>query len=434
MELSYISRRQFLQRSGACAAGAGMALAVPAACAQTAAKPISPNSRIALGFIGMGAMGRWHFDRLLNTSEAVPVAVADPDGLRRAAAQTAAARQKISVSAYANYREMIARHPELDAVFIAAPDHWHAVAAIDAMRAGLDVHGELPLALTMEESRKMLDAAARYQRILQVETYPDDAGAPVRAACRWICDGRIGEVRRAVCFFGPNPCADAALEEEPPGHLDWDLYLGPAPLRPYSRRIHPFNFRYVRDFSGGAITEWGAELFSIAQRGLDREQTGPQRIEASIEKASDNFFDMPRRAQVWFGYGGVSIEWRQGLGEAPEPGQSYGVKFYGTQGEIFVNRSVCRGRRNNGEWLESPEGAAPASPGRHQQFFARIRTREQDHDGLNAAYRATALAHLGNIAMELNRPVEYDPIRECFVNDPEAARKQSRPMRAPWIV
>jgi predicted dehydrogenase len=428
-----ISRREFLCRTGLVTAAASGAAWLNSKPVRAAAKRIGPNDRIALGFIGVGAMGRWHFDRLAQHPEALPLAVADPDGSRRDAVWQFAARRGSTVAAYADYREMLDRHPGMDAVFIATPDHWHAIAAMDAMRAGMDVYCEGPLALTIGEGRDMVTTARQFDRVVQVGTQQRSEPWHFRHACEMVRTGRIGEVRRVVCFFGPTPCAAPMADEIPPADLDWDLYVGPAPARPFNRLIHPYNFRYIRDFSGGLIADWGVHLFDIAQWGLNKDHTSPRRIEAQCEWASGNFFEFPRRAEVQYDYGDAVVEWRQGCAEDLEPGQTYGTKFYGSEGEICVNRGGYRARRHDGKPLDetlddTPGRGGPAS--HHQDFFECLRTRRRPVCDVETGHRATVLAHLGNIAMELGRPLDYDPAAECFPGDGAANAKLRRPMRA----
>ncbi len=410
------SRRQFFHRVSAVTA---TALLGKSAHASVPSHRISECLNVAI--IGVGAMGRAHLDYLSGHAGVHLSAVADPDGQRRQSARECAAQRRLRVPAYADYREMLHEHHELDAVFIATPDHWHARAALDCMQAGKDVYGEKPLARTIAEGRRIVEAARRHGRIFQLGTQQRSDYPHFRHVCELIRNGRIGEVRRVVCFFGPNPYADAVPAEAPPDYLDWSRYLGPVPWRPYNRLVHPANFRYFRAFAGGLITDWGVHLFDIAQWALEKDGTSPRRIEAEGEFAPGNAYDVPRRMRVQYDYDDVTLEWRQGMGGDVEAGQRYGTKFYGAEGEIFVNRAGYWARCADGRPLDEHLGAhairLDTALNHREDFLASVRTRRAPLCGAEIGHRASALAHLGNLALDAGMPLEYDPIREAFLTD-----------------
>ena len=422
-----ISRRGFLVGAGALAA---------ASLAPKARAAMSPNEKIVLGFIGAGGMGRSHFDRLLEHPEVVLAAVSETDRQRQDAAKSKATERGVAITTYTDFREMLSSHPEIDAVFVATPDHWHALAAIACIKAGKDVYCEKPLALTIAEGRALVETARRYDRVVQMGTQQRSDQKQFLHACELVRNGRIGQLQKVVCFFGPNPQSPFVPNEEPPEYLDWDLYLGPAPWRPFNRMIHPYNFRYFRDYSGGLLTDWGVHLFDIAQWGAGKDATSPRRIEAEGEMYSENLYEYPRMCRIRYDYGDVVLEWNQGTNETFEAGQGYGTKFYGTEGEVFVNRGgyFARGKAGGpiNEILGPKDERLYDSPGHHQDFFHCMRSRQRPICDVATGHRATAISHLGNIAFRVGRPVEYDPEREVFPNDLEATRMIEKPMRAPW--
>jgi predicted dehydrogenase len=422
-----MSRRGFL-------VGAGALAAVSLAPGARAALPAS--EKIVLGFIGAGGMGRSHFDRLLEHPQVVLAAVSETDRQRQDAAKAKAAERGVAIATYTDFREMLSSHPEIDAVFVATPDHWHALAAIACIKAGKDVYCEKPLALTIAEGRALVETARRYDRVVQMGTQQRSDQKQFLHACELVRNGRIGQLQKAVCFFGPNPQSPFVPNEEPPEYLDWDLYLGPAPWRPFNRMIHPYNFRYFRDYSGGLLTDWGVHLFDIAQWGAGKDATSPRRIEAEGEMYSENLYEYPRMCRIQYDYGDVVLEWNQGTGETFEEGQGYGTKFYGSEGEVFVNRGgyFARGKAGGpiNEVLGPKDERLHDSPGHHQDFFNCMRSRQHPICDVATGHRATAISHLGNIAFRVGRPVEYDPEREVFPNDLEATRMIEKPMRAPW--
>jgi predicted dehydrogenase len=426
------SRREFLLRA-AVAASAASAWTRPAHGAQPR---VAANDKIVLGFIGVGGMGRSHFDRLLNHPGVVLAAAVDTDRQRQDAARAKAAERNVPIKTYTDFREMLHTHPDIDAVFVATPDHWHALAAIACIQAGKDVYCEKPLALTIAEGRALVEAARRYDRVVQVGTQQRSDQKQFLHACELVRNGRIGQLQKIVCFFGPNPQIAYVPNEEPPPYLDWDRYLGPAPWRPFNRMIHPYNFRYFRDYSGGLLTDWGVHLFDIAQWGAGKDATSPSRIEAEGEMYLDNFYEFPRTCRIQFDYRDLVLEWSQGMGGTVEPAQGYGTKFYGTEGEVFVNRGGYAARGKTGapinEILGPKDERLYNAPGHHQDFFDCMRTRHNPICDVAIGHRATAISHLGNIAFRLGRPLVYDPVREIFPGDAPATSMIAKPMRAPW--
>ncbi len=259
-----------------------------------------------------------------------------------------------------------------------------------------------------------------------------------RHACELVRNGRIGTLERVVCFFGANPQADYVPDENPPDYLDWDLYLGPAPWRPYNPLIHPYNFRYFRDYSGGLLTDWGVHLFDIAQWGMGADGTSPRRIEADFTYYQDNMYEFPKQARIQYQYEGVLLEWVQGSDEVFEQGEGYGTKFYGTEGQVFVNRGGYRARGKDGGALDEAIGPHELrlyqAGSHHQNFFDCMRTRERPICDVAVGHRATAISHLGNIAGWLGRPLRYDPDAQRFPEEEPANRLLTKPMRAPWHV
>ncbi|MCC6489864.1 MAG: Gfo/Idh/MocA family oxidoreductase [Candidatus Hydrogenedentes bacterium] len=393
-----------------------------------------PNDRIVLGFIGVGGMGRSHFDRLLAHPDVHIAAVADPDSQRQQDAKAKAAESKVAIDAYTDFRELLERD-DIDAVFVATPDHWHALAATSAMQAGKDVYCEKPLALTIAEGRAIVDTSRRYGRVCQMGTQ-QRSDWWFRHACEVVRNGRIGQVTKAVCFFGSNPYQAWQPDEEPPATFDWNLWLGPAPWRPFNRAIQPYNFRYVRDYSGGMLTDWGVHLFDIAQWGLGKDATSPKRVEAQGRMYADNMYEFPKVMQIQYDYGDVQLEWVQGADENVEQGQGYGTKFFGSDGEVFVNRGGYRLHPKSGITIDENIGGNDLrlyeSPGHHQDFFNCMRTRTLPICDVATGHRSTCISHLGNISFRLGRPLEFDPDAQRFVNDDAANHMLEKPMRAPW--
>jgi predicted dehydrogenase len=272
-----LSRRDFLKR----AALAGAApLILPAG---LRAAPTPPNSQIALGFIGLGIQGRGLLNNCLGHSEVRVVAVCDVDTTRRNSARQmvldhyADATRKGTYNgctAFSDFRELVARK-DIDAVVIATPDHWHALTSIAALREKKDVYCEKPLSHTIQEGRAMVKATRRNERVFQTGSMQRSMGE-FRAACELVRNGAIGVIKTVDVGIGgpPKPC-DLPAETEEPG-LDWDFWLGAAPMRPYNSTLSPrgiYNFfpnwRNYCEYGSGGVGDWGAHHFDIVQWALD---------------------------------------------------------------------------------------------------------------------------------------------------------------------
>ena len=279
-----LNRRQFLKLTSASALTAPLLLhSAGAASAQK-----GPNDRITLGFIGTGTQGRGLLNNFLAMPDTQVVAVCDVDTTRRDHHRKVVDefysikgnKEYQGCTGYKEFQDLLARK-DIDAVVIAVPDHWHAYIAIAACKAGKDVYCEKPLSLTIHEARAMVKAARKNDRVFQTGSM-QRSSSEFRKACELVRNGRIGKVKQVIVDVG-GPSVPCDLPEEPmePG-LNWDLWLGPAPLRPYNsvlspRGVHQHfpDWRNYREYSGGGMTDWGAHHFDIAQWGLGMDESGP---------------------------------------------------------------------------------------------------------------------------------------------------------------
>ena len=424
------TRRQFLQRSATTAAG--LALGVPSLvpCSALGIGRTAPSERITLGFIGLGwkgSEGCW--GSLLQTfiadQSAQVLAACDVDRryLERAKQFVDQTYGTQDCATYRDFRDLIAR-PDLDAVVIATPDHWHAVQTIWACREGKDVFCEKPLSMTIREARAMVKASRRYQRVVQTGSQSRSSGR-IRFGCEVIRQGRIGQVREVHVTCGP-PSVPCNLPAEPvPDYLDWDLWLGPAPWRPYHSRIHPVQFRAWFDYSGGGMTDWGAHHFDIAQWALGMDHTGPTEI-------------IPPDGQD---YKCLTLKYANGVvvrHTGHDVGQ--GVTFIGSDGRVSLmavsGRTVFEPEELGRECrdLEAQSNDPLANKGHYANFLECIRTRRKPAADVEIGCRTATVCHLANIAHALKRPLRWDPVEEEFPNDAQANRFLARAQREPWQI
>jgi predicted dehydrogenase len=331
--------------------------------------------------------------------------------------------------AYGDFREVLARD-DVDAVLIATPDHWHVPMSIAAAEAGKDVYCEKPLTLTVAEGRALVEAVRRCGVVLQTGSQ-QRSGLRFRQACELVRSGRIGQLRTILVELPGNNREDPGpwTPEEPPPHFDYDMWLGPAPWAGYTPARCHYNFRFIRDYSGGQITNWGAHHLDIAQWGNDTELSGPVRIEGRGEFPTDTYlFNVVTRVDFECEYAnGVKLVCRTG---------GNGLWFEGDEGRIYVDRS--RITSEPGTILDTPIGPNDVhlyeSRDHKLNFYECCRTRRDPVADVEIGHRSATLCHIANISMLLKRPLRWDAEHERFVDDDEANRHLSRPMRAPWHV
>lgn len=404
-------RRQWLKVGAAFAVGP--ILRLPSAQAA--------SERIRLGMIGVGNQGQ------NNLKEFLPhvVAVCDVDRERRDRAAAAVQKANGKCVSSGDFRQLL-DDPNIDAVVITTPDHWHAAMTTRACAAGKDVYCEKPLSLTVREGRRMVEAARAHQRIVQTgsQQRSDDR---FRLACELVRNGRLGKIGRilagisGVNFKGP-PVADS----QPPEALDYNFWLGPAPERPYNRlRVH-YNFRFFWDYSGGQLTNWGAHNIDIAHWAMGMDASGPIEVRATAQFHPDRWYEVPESFKATYRYAnGVEVIAGMGL-----PG---GVTFEGSEGTLSVSRKKIAA--NPPEILRSlsADGQRLERSARHSQNWLEcIRSRRLPIADVEIGHRTATACHLGNIAIWTDRAIRWNPEREAIVGDDAAAARLDRPHRAPW--
>ncbi|HMK38822.1 MAG TPA: Gfo/Idh/MocA family oxidoreductase [Bacteroidota bacterium] len=430
------SRRDFLRKASAAAAGAiGLPLFIPSR-ALGRAGFVAPSDRIAIACIGVGGMGTSNMLSFLGKPEARIVAVCDVDArhLREAAALVESRSGRRGVASYRDFREVLARR-DLDAVSIATPDHWHALIATRAAAEGLDIYGEKPLGYTIAEGRAIVDAVARYNIIWQTGSWQRSV-RNFRYACELVRNGRIGKVHtiRVGLPSGYSVADQGGFRIAPvPEGFDYDMWLGPAPRVPYVPNRCHWNFRWISDYSGGQLTDWAGHHCDIAQWAMDTEMSSPVEIEgtAHFPSARDGLFDTATSYRFVCTY-------REGftmiVADRNQQPKGMGVQFEGTDGWIWVDREGFDASPRNllSSAIGPDEIRLYRSDDHHQNFLDCVRSRRETLTPARVAHRSIMIGHLGLIAMKLGRKVTWNPDTERFVNDGEADRFLSRPMRSPW--
>jgi len=431
-----IDRRGFLKRTAlAAGAAAGFPYIVPGS-ALGRDGTIAPSNRITLGFIGIGKMAKGHLGSFLNDRGVQVLAICDVERVRREAqakraeefyAHREGASSYRGCETYHDFRDLCARK-DIDAVLVATPNHWHALAVIEAARNGKDLYCEKPLARAIGETQAMVKAVRRYGRILQVGSQQRSDTA-FRTACELVRNGRIGKVHTVYVNVGGPPEEDYFPAEPVPDGLDWDFWLGPCPWRPYSSVLAPpesydgwARWRYYRPYAGSGMTDFGAHHYDIAQWGLGTDDTGPVEVHYPDGKEYTRLTYVYANGIKMIHGGGVD-------GSA--------VQWIGEDGWVAVNR---------GQFLETEpahlkhEVIGPNeirlynSPNHKNNWLECVRNRQEPICPVEIGHHTATVCHIGNIAYRLKRSLRWDPDQEVFVNDAEANRLLSFPMREPWQI
>ena len=455
---SSTTRRQFLGHGARLTA---LGFTVPWIGASRAAGHRSPNDRLGVGCIGVG--GRGTYIGNLACQLGVKIAAADVD--RHRSERFAGSGPCV---AYSDYRKLLDRK-DVDVVTVGTPDHWHTRICIDAMKAGKDVFCEKPLTLTIDEGKKLCQVARDTGRILQVGTQ-QRASAQFLLAVAMARSGRLGKRIKATCGIGPAPGSEPFPTTDPPEHLDWEAWLGPCPLVPYTPQRCHGSFRWWLEYSGGKITDWGAHHLDIAQWALGYEHSGPVTAEGhgqfpNFPEDVDPVDFFAGRTALPNGFNtatsfDITLTFENGSSIVTTPGAN-GILLEGELGRIFVNRGRITGRpieeltpadRDHfaeqvirlyqGRSIdphavttdEANTGIDQASPDLMANFFAAVQDRQLPISDVYTHHRTVSSCHLCNIAMLLRRKLNWNPETEDFIDDPQASALVSRPQREPYTI
>lgn len=423
-----INRRSFLRgAAGAACAGVAMPSIVPASVFGTQA----PSNRIVMGAIGVGSQGTGDMRGFLSKESQVQmVAVCDVDeGHLDGAKQIV--NQKYGnndCKAYKDFRELIGRG-DLDAVQLAMPDHWHAIPAIAAARAGLDIHGQKPLARTIREGRAICDAVHRYGRIWQTGSQ-QRSDYKFRRACELIRNGRIGKIQKIEVGLPTGSATDVKKVQEPPEGLDWNFWLGPAPKVPY-RGVAHWNWRWIMDYSGGQLTDWAGHHIDIAHWGMGWDYTGPVEIEGKGNYPNEGLYNVPTAYKFTCKYTDGTV-----MTVANNQQLTQGAKWYGETGWIHVNRGGLRASDEKilKEEIGPNEIRLYESRDHKQDFLDCVKSRKLPICPVEVGHRSISVGLLGEIAMLTGRKIRWNPETEQITGDAEASALLGRSYREPWVL
>jgi predicted dehydrogenase len=451
-----MKRREFIKR----AAGA---TSIAYTTALSSRNIMGANDRVKVGLIGCGGRGRYVANLMRQVPNVEFSAVCDVYEPQTAAA---AAWAGPGCRSYQDFRKLL-EQKDVDAVLIATPDHWHAIPAVLACQAGKDIYVEKPLAYTIKEGRAIVNAARRYNRVAQTGTQ-HRSSKHLRQVEQIVKSGEIGPVHFVRVWNYLNMTPDGigrAADSAPPQGLDWDFYLGPAPLVPFNKNRFAVTYRWFWDYAGGMATDFGNHRFDTVQQvmGVD----APLAVAGWGKRYELNDgADTPDTLQITYEYPTFILSYEasmmngHGLGGRTAGMKYYsmhgkddrpnGMAFYGTDGTLYADRigfeiypepdgeagpgavgpqaGAAKGFRT-----ERKEGAEDdATPLHARNFIECVRSRQKPAADVEIGHRSTTVPHLGNIAIRTGHKLRWDATKEEIVDDPEASAYLSRNPRAPW--
>lgn len=433
------SRRSFLKTTAAFSASAPLILR-----SNLWAADVRPGERTTLGFIGLGKQNRGLLTDFIHRPNTQVLAVCEVDTTRRNAAKqfvndfyakNSASGDYKGCEAYNDFRDLLARK-DIDAVVIATPDHWHAIICIAAARAGKDIYCEKPLCQSVHEARAVVNAVRTNKRVFQTGSMQRSM-REFRTSVELIRNGVIGKVYRAeVAVWGPAVPCDLPGEPQEPG-LDWDRWLGPAPIRPYNsilspRGVHDFfpRWRKYREYGGGGVTDWGAHHFDIVQWALDMDDSGPIEFFPAEDPGAQS---------------GVRFVYANGTEVLHTPG-SNGIWFYGSEGKLYVTRKEFQlwiGKEQKAESLADLDAVDATYLGakakrvynchdHHGDWLQHIQDRKRPIADVEIGARTLTVCNLVDQAYYHGQHFKWDPRREQFADNTGNAKWLDVEYRDPW--
>lgn len=453
-----MNRRTFVKKSSFSVAGTF-------ATALSSQSVVGANDRLRCGFVGVGGMGRSNLRDFLLCENVEAVAVCD---VWRHNVDRAVGMTEGKAASCNDFRQVLDRK-DIDVVVISTPDHWHGFMATAACRAGKDVYVEKPLAHNTHEGRKIVDAARANRRVVQVGTQ-QRSGLHYQRAVELIRSGKLGKISRVAAWnvenVSPHGIGNVA-DTNPPDGLDYGLWLGPAPKRPFNPNRFIYNFRYFWDYAGGHATDWGVHHLDIIQWAMGVK--GPARVSAMGGKyfVQDNR-ETPDTLEVLYEYSGFLTTYTSRfLNASLVHDRPFGIVFYGTDATLILDRLgfevvpevIGRFQPPEAPYQEQLGSARPRAPqpgetpgiwphraqglrgeGSEQHlthvknFLACVRSREKPAADVEDIHYSTATTHLANISYRTGRTIKWDVETEQIVGDKEAAGLLKRENREPWIV
>ena len=410
-----------------------------------------------VGLIGTGWYGKIDLLRLIQVAPVEVVSLCDVDKtMLSEAADIVASRQlsKKKPRTYSDYRQML-KEKDLDMVLIATPDHWHALTMIEAVKSGVDVYCQKPISVDVTEGQAMLAAARKYNRVVQIGTQRRSTPHLIEARDRVIKEGKLGKIAYVeICCYYHMRATDNPPDGTAPANLDYEMWTGPAPMRPYNKLVHPRSWRAFMEYGNGIVGDMCVHMLDMVRWMMELgwptsiDSTGgilvDKKSKANISDTQTATFDFPQVKVVW-----THRSW----GDAPDPKYPWAAIFYGDKGTLKAGvngydfypsgktESTIKGEPLF-EYEKFPEDKTEKDLERHvasavrvhmKDLLANIATRGKPVADIEQGYISTASCILANMSMQLGRSLKWDPIKGRVVGDDEANKLLHRKYRSPWI-
>ena len=419
------NRRRFIKHSSAAIAGITI---VPR---QVLGKGFTaPSDRFNVGVIGTGAQSSGLTKRIFKNTTARVIAASDVHKQRLERFSNLITEQhtmygiKGSFEVHEDYQHLL-DHKDIDGIVVSTPDHWHAIPAIEAMKASMHVYCEKPLSHTINEGRMMERAARKYNRVLQTGSMQRSRDS-FRKACELVRNGYLGKIEKVWVEVG-NPSAPCNLPyQATPNYLNWERWVGPAPMRSYHKEIVESarfpNWRWYREYGGGILSDWGAHMFDIVQWALGMDHSGPIKYEAPIEPTASRGLKMHYE-------NGVEVEHRNF-------GRGFGVRFFGTKGSMDISRKYFEPSQKElvTADLKSSDTKLYVSESHERDWITAAKAGQKPICDVEIGHRTATICHIANLAYEFRRPLHWDPVKEEFKDDFEANLRRGKQYRKPYKI
>jgi len=435
-----MNRRNFLQKSAFTAAGLGMAPLFGSSY-QSIYGQTAPSNKVKVGLIGCRSQGWSNLNTFLQYPEVECVALCDIDDewLNKRADDVFKKTGKKVKNCYKDWRKLI-DNKDVDVVIIGTPDHWHCLPLVYACQAGKDVFVEKPLANTIEECNLMVKAARKYDRVVQVGQW-QRSDPHWNEAANYLKAGNIGRIRtvKVWAYQDGKPTLPVIPDSPVPAGVDYDMWLGPAPKRPFNTYRFHYNFRFFWDYAGGLMSDWGVHLLDYALEGMGADL--PTSILSSGGKFAypNDAMETPDTLMATYAYKNFNIIWDHACGISHGLyGRKEGLAFFGENGTLVLDRAG---------WEVIPEvsnkiarmDAVPLKKGEGKGLYNHvgnmlecIKTRELPNADVAIGAKVAKMSHLANISSRVGRGLVWDDANSLFVNDPEATALVKAHYRDPW--
>ncbi|MBC8767983.1 Gfo/Idh/MocA family oxidoreductase [Arenibacter sp. BSSL-BM3] len=417
------NRRKFIKKSSLLAMGTGAAFLIPMDLLASIRRNISPNDKIGVGLIGCNGMGFSDLSSMLKMSEIQVVALCDVDDsvLKKRTSDLEKAGIK-KPKLYKDYRKLL-EDKDVDVVIIGTPDHWHCLQLSDAVKAGKDVYCEKPLANSIEECNLMLNSVQASDRMVQIGQWQRSQPHFVDAI-DFVHSGKLGEIRlaKAWAYQGWMGSIPVLPDTATPAGVDYDMWLGPAPKKPFNANRFHFNFRWYWDYAGGLMTDWGVHLMDYALYGM--KANTPKSVMALGGKFAypNDASETPDTLQTVYEYDGFSILWEHATGiDNGNYGRNHGISFIGNNGTLVLDRNGWEviAEKDKMQSITLQQNQGNGLDKHTVNFIEAVKSRDasQLKAPLKVGYDAALVCHMGNIAFKTGNRIYWDNYEGQFSDD-----------------